>query len=127
MENTEGQTPSQEVEESGSRFNLLTNYEETLQAMAEIQGVAWLESQMREAPADLNVKGALAQLKMVAANGISPELNDGILTTIYGAGGGLRWGVTFSGEVKFSGFHIASGSQGQDQLEKAKALGFKIY
>lgn len=127
MSNREGEIPRQETEGSGSRLNLLTNFEETLQAMAEIEGHGWLEMQKREAPHGQNINGALEQLKKWPDEASNPELKDTILIVVNGSGGGLRWGVTHSGEVKFSGFHVASGSQGQEQLEKAKALGFNIY
>lgn len=97
--------------------NLLTHPEETIQAMAEIEGPEWLNQQKRVEETlkntgeyENNLINALERLKI------------GKKSIIYGRGGGNRWHVAANGEVSFS----EALAESPNYLQKARNLGFKI-
>jgi len=107
--------------------NLLTSYKETMDAMAEIEGEAWLRLQSNES----STYSAAWALKFVhearsmndieADSQISHDDNV-VVVKIYGNSGINRWYVKIDGSVEFSAFHAD-----QDVIEKVKKLGFKIF
>jgi hypothetical protein len=117
-----------EQKEQPSKFNLLTNYEETVRAMAEIEGEAWLSGDQESKKTDLTTRGAIEHLKRLAgvdaefrADGIEPEEYDSAVYSVYGNGGWSRWMIMRDGEVRFSKFHDP------DKAKKAEAVGFRIF
>jgi len=114
--------------------NLLTAYDETLLAMAEIEGYGWLSVELDPkhpwSERD-SVRSALKGLQHHRdANekakregrdwAVLPETES--VEEIYGAGGWNRWIVLLNGDVMLFGMHAP-----QEMRERAKALGFRIF
>jgi len=111
--------------------NLLSNLDETLLAMAKIEGDIWLLDQLESIqnadiwlgtnPDDVprvlpieTVGWALIECRR------EDEIDeDAIACIVYGAFGWNRWGVRYDGEVIFSRYHARRGD-----TEKAESLGF---
>lgn len=127
-------------------MNLLTNYDDTLLAMAEIEGEGWLDRQLRatedmqltapnmlkhirrkhedvaEYKKDLETETDPEEIKAIEHYlDIFGDLEDPVGDSIYGSGGWNRYIVRGTGEVLFSRQH------GGEDTEKAKALGFNIW
>jgi len=102
-------------------FNLLTNYEETLKAIAEVEGGSWLridqEGKNKENSTRDAVEHAKELLEIEKAN-LEPTA---VIYDIYGNGGVSRWKLMGNGEVWFSEFHDL------DKAKKAEERGFKIF
>ena len=128
-------------------MNLLTNYDDTLLAMAEIEGEGWLDQQLRvtedtqlsvpnmlkhirkkhedlaEHEKDLETETDPEEIESIKHYlDIFGDLEDSVGDTIYGSGGWNRYIVKGTGEVLFSRLH-----SGTEDIEKAKELGFKIF
>jgi len=98
--------------------NLRTHFQETMEAMAEIEGKAWLKTQ--ETATELGVCGAREYLEE-ADDESSPY-------TIYGDGGVNRWVVRPDGTVELSRHNATRGGlDDAGDIQKAKNLGFKIF
>ena len=104
-------------------YNLLTNLEATLDAMAEVEGsAAWKERiQHSAADGEGTLKGALRSLREFVPEAIADE-QENALYSIYGIGGSNRWMIMLDGEVQFSQFHAS-----REKTRKAREMGFKIF
>lgn len=103
--------------ESRERFprNLLTHKDETIAAMAEIEGPNWRRDSENDPPDEYNISGALRWLSKKP----DPE---GLHFVIYGSGGYNRWFTMPNGDVKLS-----KGHAGEKDIERAQTLGFEIW
>lgn len=106
-----------ENREKISERNLLTNYEETVDAIAEIEGQSWKEGQNRDG------KTTLSALKKLQSLVPDPDRDLGMdVFTIYGMGGFNRYFVYPDGRIAFSDYQARRGDS-----DKARALGFKVF
>lgn len=135
---------ARDLKQSSKEMNLLTNYDDTLLAMAELEGEGWLETQLNASKSDwLTVPCAIDKIresqetieedrKALAVATDPKEINylesmledaeEFLAGEIYGSGGGHRYFVRVTGEVVFSEMH------GLDSCaRKAKALGFVMH
>jgi len=128
--------PEETLERTNPERNLLKNPGETIQAMALIEGPAWLNQQteterkvfeenITEPRAIIQVAkqtviAALTRLRNMEPDELAEEPH--VVHTIYGSAGIDRYHVQSDGTVKFSRFHSASA----EHLQKAQALGFEI-
>ena len=117
-----------EERERPAKFNLLTNYEETIRAMAEVEGEAWFNKDQNSKKTDYTTRGAIEHLKRLAAfdeelrsEGKEPEESGNAVYSVYGNGGWNRWMIMRNGEVKFSRFH------NPQRAGEAEAKGFEIF
>ena len=97
--------------------NLLTNYEETLAAMTELETPEWLlqqESLQHEEPTIANALRWLSRHK-----GVSRSF------TVLGWGGINRWIVRLDGTVSFL-YSEAYKAGSSESAERAAALGFEV-
>ena len=125
-ENTEPEIPETKETEQSPR-NILTHYQETLDAMTEIEGEKWKARQEEEKwTHGRGLKDALVALEKYKPKGSAYSF------IIYGEGGENRWIVRADGSVEFSGMH-ASHLAGkkvfgdkEKVISKALTLGFKI-
>lgn len=102
-------------------FNLLTNYEETLKAMAEVEGGSWLRDDQGSSQKESTTRGAIEHVKeLLEKEHAKPEETD-VIYTIYGNGGVSRWMLMGNGDVLFSEFHHS------EKAKKAEEKGFKIF
>jgi len=98
-------------------LNILTHYDQVLEAMASIEGSRWKELQLN--PTDdrkFTLSQALNFVKKVGAD-------SGSTFTVYGGGGINRWYIRADGSVEFSARHAYK----EKDITNAKVLGFKIY
>ena len=125
-------------------MNLITNYDDTLLAMAELEGPGWLEGALRDTD-EQSVNFALKQIERVnreiaeytkdLETEIYPEevaflkreikhLQESTVSnvTIYGAGGDHRYFVKADGEVVYSAGHST-----RADVQNAKDLGFSLW
>jgi hypothetical protein len=110
------QLPIEQKEQMPAR-NLKTHPEETIKAMAEVEGPAWFQIQIAAQEGKLNASERAISIQQALEN-----LEKGKRTTIYGAGGKNRWFVAPDGKVSFVGMNACS----EQHLEKARELGFEI-
>lgn len=117
-------------------INMLTDYDQAVSTMAEIEGQSWLKSQVSETDKNYNLSGARNFLKQAQQELASPQeaeesdeeyadYKNGIRQKsfeIYGRGGGHRYYVRGSGTVEFSSMHCNQ----PKILAKARESGFKI-
>ncbi len=104
--------------------NLISNFDQTLEAMGYIEGAGWLERQrdiltnQKEVSLPTSVAGAQKFLEERAEDeeSFGPDSY-----CVYGQGGFHRYWVMSDGEVIFDSYY----AQGQE-IEKAKRVGFKI-
>jgi hypothetical protein len=122
MENREANMPTQESKEGESRFNLLTNYDGTVAAIAEVEGEGWLYQNGKSD--GNNTTGAVEHLKKLVDHGMLPGEEDEIVYQIYGGGGSTRWNVMGNGEIRFSKTHSWITPE---KTRKSEELGFKIF
>jgi hypothetical protein len=117
--NTEKPNLEQKESAPGPR-NLLTNLEETVRAIAEVEGPSWVH--MQES-GEQNVDAALEAIRYRMSVGPA-EYDDPnpIAYTIYGSGGMNRWYVFLDGTVKFSRSH----AQSEEHIARAEGFGFEI-
>jgi len=102
-------------------FNLLTNYEETLRAMAEVEGGSWLRDDQSIGQKESTTRGAIEYAEeLLKKEQAKPEVTD-VIYTIYGNGGVSRWKLMGNGEVWFSESHHP------EKAKKAEERGFKIF
>jgi len=125
------------------KMNLLTNFDDTLQAMGEIEGYRWLKEQIDDWEAakktgkmtELYVSGVLKFLDQMKKKieeekdeeekkYLQEHLQD-YGCVIYGDGGWNRWFVDGKGNVRFSKYN-ATALNKEKLLEKVQALGFEI-
>ena len=127
-----------------NRMNLLTNYDDTMLAMAELEGEWWFNRQLEATEDDeLTVPNMLKHIRRTQqeakenmeelATATDPETiaylkrmldgweTDTVGGTIYGAGGWHRYMVQADGKVLYSGMH------GREDAPKAEELGFEIF
>jgi hypothetical protein len=109
-----------EMKERPSKFNLLTNYEETTRAMAEVEGESWWNGDQKGKKTDYTTRGAVEHLARLNQRNAEAE-NDVVVFSVYGIGGVSRWMVMGDGEVRFSRFHDP------EKAKKAEEAGFKIF
>ncbi len=116
----------QKESKEGYSHNLLTNFEETIQKMAEVEGLnsevsgqGWLK---RETAEDAGEESIAAAMKHLKEGDYEEEDARDIFTKILGDGNVNRWGVRRNGDIAFSRFHA-----GKEFLEKAEELGFEIF
>ena len=105
-------------------FNLLTNTEETIRALTDIEGDAWLSMQklsVKRGDMEYTFQGALDKLAKTEQE--KEELKDKVIYTIYGNGGVTRWFVMGNGDIRFSEFHDPL----KNKIEKVRAMGFKVF
>lgn len=115
--------------------NLITHYDDTLLAMAELEGEGWLDHQLHTAPdREYDVPRAVAQVTRRQQdakdwtpdpeypNDKPPDLRDTVGDAIYGSGGWHRYFVRGTGDVIFSGMHASP-----ENRKKAKELGFEVW
>jgi len=104
-------------------INVRTDFEGARNAMAEVEGVAWLNGEKRiaerwddasEGERSTSLEGARRWLETV-----SPD--EDVWHTVYGSFGVNRWYVHADGTVRFSKFHASD-----DGLKKAQAMGLWI-
>lgn len=100
--------------------NLLTHREDTVAAIGEIEGAAWVGSQ--KSGGDFSVPGALEQIARLSELGLDESEAAHGVYVIYGDGGLTRYRVMQSGEVLFMPFYDAKG----EKTAKARALGFAM-
>jgi len=105
--------PKQPNKENLTERNLLTNFDQTIELMRQIEGDAWYKNYIDDA------KSMVRHLKELADSDLEP---DDVAGSIYGDGGATRWMVMVNGEVKFSKFHDAG-----IKAKKAEELGFKLF
>ncbi len=98
------------------KYNLITNFDETLEAMAKLEGDHWLERVLEGKNETFN--DAIEALK--EGPGMFDEPDDTV-TSIYGDGGWNRYIVFFNGNVEYSKRH------GPAQADDARVLGFKMF
>jgi len=101
--------------------NLVTNYDETVSAMGEVEGDAPAWHDMMSRAEGNTIESAMTSLN----RGLEHEedyLDEPIVNIVYGIFGINRWFVRAGGSVEFSKRHAAS----PEQLEKARQLGFRI-
>jgi len=117
-----------EQKEQPSKFNLLTNYEETIRALAEVEGEAWFNGDQKKKNIENTTRGALEHLKRLAAldeelrsEGGEPEESENAIYSVYGDGGWNRWMIMRNGEVRFSRFH------NPEKSGEVETRGFKIF
>ena len=126
--------------------NLLTDYDDTLLAMAEIEGEGWLDRQLRATESDqITVPNMLKHIRLrqqeidehekdLEAETDPEEIEsikhyldifgdhrDFMINSIYGGGGWNRWFVRANGEVVLSRHHASS-----ESIARAKELGFEV-
>jgi len=135
--------------------NLLTDFDETLEAMALVEdrvGASWLTRQLaslENEDVDLTIHGALDHINrmkeahrecLYTAEHKAEDEADAkwwlelaedkmrYLFIVYGDGGWNRWGVRGNGEVMFSTMH-SRGGEGKfsSDTEKAESLGFRTW
>ncbi|OGN17415.1 MAG: hypothetical protein A3C88_01085 [Candidatus Yanofskybacteria bacterium RIFCSPHIGHO2_02_FULL_50_12] len=107
------------------KYNLLNNFESTLNAITQVEGEAWANSNKRALEkGDIGgtIFGALEALKRLPQ---SEQTEDSVAYTILGSGGVSRWIVVSNGDVKFSIFHDQV--QPRNKTHKAEAMGFKMF
>jgi len=109
-----------EQKEQPSKFNLLTNYEETIRAMAEVEGESWWNGDQKSKKMDYTTRGAVEHLKKLAERKTEVE-KDVVVFSVYGTGGVSRWMIMSDGEVRFSRFHDP------EKAKEAEKKGFKIF
>jgi hypothetical protein len=118
-----------ESKEAPAGRNLLTDYEGTFAAMAEVEGSEYWKN-LNSKDEEYSTIGAVKYLESLRQKGTrfgGPSEDElPIVCEVYGDGGLTRWGVRIDGEVLFSEFH-AKGPGLEEKLEKAKRLGFKLY
>ena len=104
-------------------YNLLTNLEATLEAMAEVEGSAVWKEQLQRSAADGEgtLKSALRSLKEFGSE-TSTDEQASALCSIHGIAGYTRWMVMLDGEVQFSQFHAS-----REKTREAREMGFKIF
>lgn len=104
-------------------YNLRTDFEATMQAMAEVERGGWLRSNIRvaenwedasEGDRSASLEGARRWLATV-------DPSEDRWHVVYGDGGVNRWYVHADGRVRFSKFHAIP-----EGLRRAEALGFWI-
>ncbi|MFH1315017.1 MAG: hypothetical protein ABIH67_01330 [Candidatus Uhrbacteria bacterium] len=100
---------------TGSKMNLLTNFEGVFKTICE------LEFEGREGRFTQSLRMDL-QEALEDVQECSEEDNEYIIYDFYGALGVHRYGVTNKGEVKFSAFH-----GGDNAIVKAGELGLRTY
>lgn len=114
-------------------YNILTNFDNTIQAMAEIEGYGWLEKALHHdncRPSHECVQQALEDIKRFQDDQarykstpgdewLIKDPDDDIVAIIYGSGGWNRWQVFGSGRIQLSSLH-----SNRETNEKAKRLGF---
>ena len=128
-------------------MNLLKNYDDTLLAMAELEGEGWLNDQLTALETDqLTVPHAIKlvkkhhkeieEVRQDLEKETDPEEIESLQQylksleqekrvigdAIYGSGGWHRYFMYSDGEVVFSGMHAV-----EDMRSKAKELGFEIF
>ena len=102
--------------------NLFTNFEETIKAIAKIEGQAWLEIQENKKLEQTIKKALLDRDKNIE---IDEEKNP-VAYEIYGRGGDNRWFVKKDGTVELSKLHV-TGIDRKDVIKKAQELGFDMF
>ncbi len=114
---------SLESRENIKEFNLLTNFEETINAMAEVEGQDWLLADQNDPDQSRCIGGAVEYLHKLHSEGLTDEYlrENPVVTDIYGVGGYSRWFIMLNGEVRFSQHHHP------EKAKKAEALGFKLF
>ena len=111
--------------EKNSPRNLLTHPEETIEAMAKVEGEAWLNDQKRSlAKKDLDTTVYRALEKLKEAGDLSSEEEPFSIAEVYGGGGTSRWYVMTDGTVRFSPFHDKV--EPHSKTQKAQELGFEM-
>ncbi|NDB82189.1 MAG: hypothetical protein EB127_05525 [Alphaproteobacteria bacterium] len=119
-----------ELESSPSEINpknLLTNFDETFQAMKLIEGDKWAKFQEHNQHHPQTIYGAKAALESKLEDpyySSEEEQNKPSGIVIYGEGGFTRYPVLYSGEVCFSEYHA---KHHQNKLEEAERSGFRIW
>lgn len=98
--------------------NLLTNYRETLRAIAEIEGPAWLQDQATETTN--TAREIFEHLRELDAE---TKQKASALFDLYGSGGRHRWIIRTDGTVEFSAHHAID----EEKINKARKLGFNIF
>ncbi len=110
----------QKFEQEHAPRNLISNFEETVLAIAELEGEYWLKMS-KKAEGEGSVKEALEYLRNNQGEDAPP-------ISIYGGGGINRWMVKVDGSVEFSKHHATRGGQNDaGDIKKAQELGFKIF
>lgn len=97
--------------------NLLTNFNETLEAIASIEGPRWLAEQL-EGDRERYPKNIAAAMEKL--NGTKKMYTEFI---VEGAGGINRWLVKSDGSVVYL---QSTKAGGPEKAERARALGFSI-
>jgi len=118
LERTPQGDPTREIPMSPR--NLLTHRDETVVAIGEIEGEAWVRSQ--RSGGDFSVPGALEQIARLSELGLDEAETVHGVYVIYGDGGTTRYRVMQSGEVLFMPFYDAKG----EKTAMARALGFAM-
>ena len=101
-----------------TEYNLLTNFDMTVELIKQVEGEAWYRSYLKD------VSGIVERLKKHIQESSGVKVENLVFDSFYGDGGVSRWMVMQSGEVRFSGFHDQAD---KIKLEKVRALGFKIF
>ncbi len=109
--------PTLETKEHLPPRNLRTYPEETIRAIAEIEGPGWMEIQQKIQEGKANPAQHPNSVPMALE-----RLAQGERSVIYGAYGMNRWLIDTDGSVVFSKMHAAS----ERSLAKARELGFEI-
>ena len=109
--------PKQPNKEKLTERNLLTNFDQTVELMRQIEGNAWYKNYIDDA------KSMVEHLKELADSDLGP---DDVAGSIYGDGGVTRWMVMVNGEIRFSALHD-TGDGRKIKTKKAEALGFKLF
>lgn len=103
--------------------NLRTHYNETLGAMATLEGPSWLR--LQQGGGEQTMASAVEAIQRRTKDEFKDDDEDDhspIVHVIYGDAGVDRFMVRLDGTVEFSGRHASS----PERLAQAKTLGFRI-
>ena len=104
-------------------YNLRTNFDATVRAMAEVEKGGWLNSNRRTAEHWDETSESDRAVSLEAARRWLAEVDpvEDWQRTVYGDGGDNRWFVRADGSVWFSKFHAS-----REGLQRAQDRGFQI-
>jgi hypothetical protein len=108
-----------EKKEKNYPYNLLTNYNDTIEAMAEVEGQAWLNGD-QNSKNNNTTQGAVEHINKTVSQSSLVEDDDPVYV-VYGNAGVSRWIIKANGEVWFSEFHDP------EKAKKAAQKGFNLF
>ena len=103
--------------ENDGENNLITNFDNTVELIQQVEGQSWYRSYLQD------VERLRKKIIETSELGRDPET---VFGSFHGDGGVTRWMVMGNGEVRFSGSHD-TGNREKVKTKKALDLGFKLY